>query len=41
MDAFPSENRLIKQAVHLTSVNLGKDVDNDVLIQLRIEKHII
>lgn len=38
MDVFQSGNRLVK---YLTSGNLGKDLDNDVLIWLRIEIHLI
>lgn len=41
MDAFQSGYRLVKQAVHMISGNPGKDVDNDVLIWLKIEIHII
>lgn len=32
MDALQSGSGLVKQAVHLTSGNLGKDVDNDMII---------
>lgn len=41
MDALQCGSGLVKQAVRLTSGNLGKDVDNDMIIQLRIEIHII
>lgn len=41
MGAFQSGNRLLKQAAHLASGNLGKDLDSDVLIWLRIEIYLI